>query len=809
MLVGDGAAGVGGGRRALVVLGNRILSHGVLDGVARRIVLGQARPRVGPVVAALGDRGRGGRGAGGKAVENQREAGRADAVLVVRVVPDLRDRDVDKRVVVGIGHRVLGVGRLDRTRGGAIATEGGVGALTGDRKLGALEDEACRKGSLGEGVGRTRGEVVDADVVAGLHVDDDVGATRSVVPAVLAVLGGGARDHRVIDGIAVLVPDREPDPVVGLVLRVVLRLALGGARVHHVQGERELGVRRGVRVLDDLGQVQAGAAIVGGGEACGACLALVVLGPVDRVRLRTVGHGVLLVDLDEHGQHAIDHHRVYDRDVELPVIGEVRGLGEGEVVAGSQDLLGTTCEGAHDADGDEDAVRPAVAAVENHVVGLGAVARHLERDRLGGLLVGVELVLPLLGDGELFDGLVGNRIRVVVGHRSGLAGTGVGVGERGGGVGLELAVHGDVLVLANHAVEVTPGAVFTGVVLDVSHGVERELAGIDVEGHGVGDAVEQRADAREVPVNRAVHELCCRRIVVVEFVGRGPLVLELAAGERAVDVDGVAAAASVRPRDRLAVGADGVLDGVAVAVDARELVVDHGDGDPVLVLLDDLEKLGDVTGTGRHLVGGAVGDGDRGDAHGLDDLVEDLVDRGLELGRLACVEVVGGVLRRRHDVVDAAAAVLVVLGVVHEVVEQVGLGAVGVDAVEGAVSGLAGIGDCVGLARRGVVAVAQLADAGAGRGDGVVAVAGRGRCAVGDHDDEDRVVVADAVHERLGPLQRALPVGAVAVVGEAGPPVRAAVVEAVGEPRDVRGPPLDLAAGHGEVHERHADVVLR
>ena len=69
---------------------------------------------------------------------------------------------------------------------------------------------------------------------------------------------------------------------------------------------------------------------------------------------------MLFVDLDEHGFLAVDHHGMHDRDIKLPVIRDVLGLGEGEVMTlgPRKDLHYALVVGTHYTNGDVDLVFP-------------------------------------------------------------------------------------------------------------------------------------------------------------------------------------------------------------------------------------------------------------------------------------------------------------------------------------------------------------------------------------------------------------------------------------------------------------------
>ena len=706
---------------------------------------------------------------------------------------------LDDRAAEGVLAVEGGAGRVDGVRHGVVV-EGDVGLLGPD------QDEAVREVGLGELVGRAERDVDDAQAVAGAVLEDDRGAElRDEVPAVLRVDGGAAHDAVGGDVLAVGA-DGEPEVLVHVLVR-------------QRQGEGELGVRGGRVAVNHLGEVEVASAGVGRGQRLGALglgvdLALdpvVVPVAVDVVvAVAHAGGDVGAVGLGEHGLDAVDEHRVEGLHVEVPVEGDLARLLQLVVVALVEDLDRPVLVDPHQADGDVHGALEAVVGVERDRVGLPvvvgderAVPQDVHRDRLLLLaLVAADpdlLEVHLLGVGGDPLELVRERLRVL--GRVLLAG--VRPGQRGAGVGLQRvgAVALVDEVLPDRRVQ---AVVRDRAVLQVGDHVVGLLAGVDVEGDGVGDAVEQRAHGAEVPVHRGAGEARRRRVEGVEVVGPGPPVPELAAGDGGLlDGDGLGRAAAVCPGDGRA--ADGVGDGVAVAVDARELVVHHGDGEPVLVgALVDLEQV-DGAGRGLDAAGGAVGDGGFRDAERLDDLLEDVLDGLVEGLGAAGVEVVVGGGRAAVVVGPVRAGV----GVVDQVVEEVGLGAVGVDAEEGGVRARL---DGAGRATGGLVVRHEAGPGLAGRVDGVVAVAGGGAGTVGDQDDEGRVVVGRVVEIGLGLLQRGLPVGAVVlavVVGAGDLPVDAVVEEAVdatAPAAEVARPALTGVRTRAEAGQRDLDV---
>ena len=585
MGVGDGAVVLGGAAGGGVAVDGG-LGHLVLDLLA----VVEARQAgvfdgVG-AVAVVGD--------GGRLAFDLRQEGQllgklfsrqTHAVLVVGIIPDLGDLEVGELVVVGEGNDVAGVGRLDGARGGLATREAGV-LVGAARQLGLVEGEASGQIALGEGVGGAGGQVGEAEVPASLHLDGDGSAAGDVVVA----RGAGSDQTSTGDGCihdcraGVGVIDREPDVVVGVGVARATARSLG---VVDREGEREGGVLRRVLAGDDLGQVEVGATVVvrvkaGGRGAVGVVGVGRPVSALDLVSRGTRRRGVRVVDHREHGQRAVDEHRVHDRRDELPVVLLGAELGKGEVVALSAgehlavlddarrdvDVLGGPCRGVIRAQGD--LVELAVVHEDGHLDGA---------DRAS-----VELVLPLLG--HRHRGRVGTDGIGVVVRNGPLVSCGASVVpvKRGGGVGAQrvgaVFVVDDVLL--NLRVEI---GVQDVAVLQLGDGVIGELAGVAVEGDGVLHAVIKDAKRGEVPLDRAVHELSGRR-------SRG---------------------IGARPLDAIAV----VLEGVGV----------------------DLEQLNNA-GRSGHLVGGAILNLDGADARLLD-LGENRGKGVLEVCGVGSREIVG------------------------------------------------------------------------------------------------------------------------------------------------------------------------
>ena len=624
------------------------------------------------------------------------------AVLVGVVFPDLLDLDIGETILVGIGHVVVDIRSLDGTGRGLRSGECGIRffdfdfvalIIPGPRgELRALECIVGRQCAFRKGIRRIGGEVEETEVVAGLQVDNDICSAGGVVEA-----GPAAVFHFLFsagyEGINVTaVPDGEPDPVIGVEIVCAAVCRFG---VNHVQCELEglFGIR--VFPVDDLREVEAGTAVVGRGQP-GGCefICIVVFAARDgtagrnRILYRTFRCRVLFVDQDQRGLGSVDDHGTNGGDVKLPVISQILGLLECEVVARGQKLnVAAVFIRAHDADGDEHAVFPIVVIRKSHGVFIGAV--HQDREGDGLSLLPVQRVFPLLGYEERLNSGRFDRIRILKCLVAFRAGTGVFVFQRGGGIGRQVSFVVDVIL--DVCIQVIIG---TGIIFDIGYDIKRLLAGIDVEGHGVGHVVQQGADVIEIPVYRAgafiKHGL--RRIEVIEGGLFGPLHLDDVAGFGALIRSGSSIPGDV---DVVPVHRGGALD-LRTIDKGLECVRAGGNvpGEPVLKgLVVNLQELCDA-GAGLNLVGSTVVDGNVGNADGLDDRIGD----GLKC-RFNVLGAVGVEVQAALDAVSLGgiAVVAVADGGLH-----VGLiGTEGEDTVEGGF--VRGIVKLIGLIVCGIV----------------------------------------------------------------------------------------------------------
>ena len=436
---------------------------------------------------------------------------------------------------------------------------------------------------------------------------------------------------------------------------IIGRWSFRSKGIYHRNREGERGILRNIYALYCLDHVDAGAPLVGSGEGNGF-LVDVVRSVVEFIGRSVIGERMLRIHLDEHLHLIFNEHRVDDGRVDLP-FEAFRGLwlGEGKVVA-SGTVQGLTVS-AHDTDRDENLARPVIVIAERHCVTRIVIARDYEIDFVRFGPVAGKKVFPILADGELLDGFVWDRVDLVSKCFVVLLLVilariyPVQVRCR---VGNEAAVETDILPYCFR--KLTPGTEFRlffigkalgkiicgkaclgGIVLDVGYIVERGLAGITCEGHGVDYAVQQSVEGGEIPLDFTVNELRTRRLFIIEGVSLGPLVLEITVGYGAVHFNGVACG----PGNRLAIVADGVGNGFAGnKVNTLELVVHNGDREPVFVgRFVDFEKL-DGFRTNFYLIGGAILDFDRGHAQGLDDGREDRLDRRIQRISIGGIKVV-------------------------------------------------------------------------------------------------------------------------------------------------------------------------
>ena len=111
---------------------------------------------------------------------------------------------------------------------------------------------------------------------------------------------------------------------------------------------------------------------------------------------------MLCIHLDQHGGFAVDQHRMHDRSIQLPVIGQALGLDERKVVAlrTFHDLIALD-----DADGDKDGIGPIMICIKLDRVlfvriNINAVPLHGERHRRMFIVIVfifvrmIEIVIP-------------------------------------------------------------------------------------------------------------------------------------------------------------------------------------------------------------------------------------------------------------------------------------------------------------------------------------------------------------------------------------------------------------------------------
>ena len=132
---------------------------------------------------------------------------------------------------------------------------------------------------------------------------------------------------------------------------------------------------------------------------------------------------------------------------------------------------------------------------------------------------------------------------------------------------------------------------------------------------------------------------------------------------------------------------------------------------------------------------------------------------------------------------------------IHKIVQQVGFGAVGVNAVERAIA-VGGRGcNSSGLTCCGIIAISERLNGCTRRSDGIVAVAAGRRSAVCNHNDKSRVAVRrlltlipDTINQSLCIRQGSFPVRAIAVVGKIGGAIGAIAVKTTRHSRNIGSP---------------------
>ena len=764
MRVGDGAVVPGGAALGGVAVDFR-LGHGIGD----LFVVHEARQTgVGDGVGVVAVVDHGGRGTIDRGRQRQQlgELGvrRTNAVLVAGINPLLGNLEVGEPVVVGEGHLIGGVGALDGAGGrlaglptavGCFAGLGGLRAVLA-RELRLVEVEAIRQVALGEGVGGAGGQVRETQVPIGLHLDGNLVAAGSIVVA-LVIRSYNARTGDVgvrNRGAGVRVVNREPHVVVGV--RVRGRSA-GSFGVIDRQREREGLVGVGILAGDDLGQVEVGATVVVCLERHSALSGNVVGLAVDHVLIiqsfnmydgKVNAWEFTLLFQDERVQFAVDEHGMNDWGNELPVVLLRTKLCKGKVMTVIKNLrLAIFLVDAHKASGDVDRVLGPCGIVIGRQGDIGEfllVREHGQADCL--CLAVVELVLPIFVHRHLFCHKT-DRFGIGVDCRLlTIISTGIGVGKLGLGIGFQSTVFVKVLLLVR--VEVV---VILVAVLNFRNRVIGVLTRPHVEGHGIGDTVEQRTNAGKIPVDRGTVERCGRRSLVVRELGSAlPLELELTARDAASNCNGTSATSHGASVAIYLHGIGGLL--ARRRVDPCELVVRNGNGQPVFERpVVNLKEMSYVTSGRFHCACRPVRDGHCANAKRFDDLLEDAFDCLGQCGRVRCREVVVGRLGAPTDSTLGTR-----VGVVHQVVKQVGLGTIRVDTIQGSV--LAGL-NCPSTRETRLIERTQLVQTAIGA-DSIVAITARRRCTIRNKDDKGRIVISPA-KQRLSVAQGTLPVCAI------------------------------------------------
>ena len=233
MAVRDDAIVRGRSRLTGIAFGYVVLSDSICELIAIRIIAGNGFPGVGPGIAvfALHDLRLGSCGPGGQPIEGQLQLLGADAVLIAVVVPDLVHVDIDKLILVGKGYDIQRVGRFDLTGCRRTSHRKCISRTFtfSDLYRCTFENKTGGKGPFSDGIGRAGGQVIQSDTVSGLDIQDDVIPAFAIVPSAAGRFGAGL--HRIGDRIAaraafydLSIANRDPDPVIGIVARIILRL---------------------------------------------------------------------------------------------------------------------------------------------------------------------------------------------------------------------------------------------------------------------------------------------------------------------------------------------------------------------------------------------------------------------------------------------------------------------------------------------------------------------------------------------------------------------------------------------------------
>ena len=824
MGVGDGAAVRNCDRGAFVVVGHGIFFYRVRDFLPVPVKTRDPGPlhRVGVAHSILV----GGRYFGNREFAGviRRDVGRAGeerqiilillrrrplAVLVVVVLPHLGDLDIGKIIGVLISYGVVGIRVHDGAGCGLTFFEGLIGigvrkrASFHDNHAIFIQDDIAVLVQLGfsclgfergarkhvafwrrfhDGIGRTGGEVEEAQTVARQQVELYGGFALGVIVSgprpVTHLLVDRARITDLCGNNSVLqaaVVYGEPYPVIGVEV-----VGCAGCSPGVLNGDREredlLGI--GILAVNDLHDVQVGAALVGCRQGGGIFAVVdIVCGAVDGIGFCSAGRGMLGVHLDEHGHLAVDHHRVHGGDVQLPVIGDVLRLLKGEVVAlGAADDLASLVD---DADGDVDAPGPVIIIGKRDGILLFSVAQDVERDRFGSILV--ERIHPLFGQSKLLHSLGFDAVDAIeIRSRGlGLLQTGIRIGQLGSGVGGEgagLLVD----VLLHFFGQLAPGArvscIHIRIVLHVRQDIQGGLAGIHLEGHGIGHAGQQGADGIQIPFHRTADQLRIGRRLGIEIIGALPLVSQISGGgDAAFHGDGFGIIPRAPGNLVFALGflilGHGVGDRLGVGVHAGELhAAVQRDGEPVLVrILVDLQQVHHLPAFHGDVAGGAVVNGDGGNAHEIGNVLEDLGNGFLQLIGAARIEVALGSYGTAGHAAVGFGTVRVVVGEIDQVVQEVGLIAESVNGIQRRILLRGAVGlellDGIGLIRSTLIA--RPARGIVVREASAAHILGGG--AVGHENDEGTVLVrcpqkSGVVLVLAGELlQRGFPVGAAGV----------------------------------------------
>ena len=270
---------------------------------------------------------------------------------------------------------------------------------------------------------------------------------------------------------------------------------------------------------------------------------------------------------------------------------------------------------------------PAIIRRKLDFVSLCPVTGYVELDRR--LVPIIDAVLPYLGNGKLFDSLGRYRLGIdkILALRTVIC-TSIRIIKSSARVGLKCTITIKILLDLFRQF-----AISAGIILDIRYIVQSGLAGPNIKGDGISDAIQQGSDGRKIPLDRAAifRQGSSRRGFFVKIVGASPLIFKVTAGNRTSDRNGFVIRSSAPGNSAstsFSIGSHGVFNGLPGGIHAGKLIIDHRDGKPIFIGVGvDIKQIGyDLTGLSFDVTGSAVFHGNCGNAHEISNVVEDLSD---------------------------------------------------------------------------------------------------------------------------------------------------------------------------------------